>query len=112
LIYEVKNKSDKQSNALRVTDLTVLGLFIMPSRKIKIDSTASAMLIDVRNGYPYGTASVYAEKSSLHTAAGSRGHKVSLSDKARITTVDNLTEEVEVFMRDLKDLSSVKTASR
>ena len=112
LIYEVTNKADRKSNSLRVTDLTVLGLFIMPSRKVEIDSTASAMLIDVRNGYPYGTASAYAEKSSVSTAAGSRSQKASLTDKARIIAVEKLTREVDVFMRDLKDLSVSKTASR
>lgn len=103
LIYEVTDISKARSNALRLTDLTVLGLFVMPSRKVDIDATASAILIDVRNGYPYGTATAFAEKSALVTAAGTRSLTSKLSDTAKIQAVKSLTTDIEEMMQDLKD---------
>ena len=71
LVYEVSQNSTKESNALSLADLTVLGLYVLPSRSVKIDSTASALLIDVRNGYPYGTATAFATDKQVRTVLGS-----------------------------------------
>ena len=101
LIYEVSNVSKRKSNALRLTDLTVLGLFVLPSRNIKVDSTASAILMDVRNGYPYGTATAFAQKSSSATVAAASTKKSTLEDKMRYRAVENLTSEISMFMKDL-----------
>lgn len=103
LIYEVQEMSGQESNALRLADLTILGLYVLPSRDVKIDASASAMLIDVRNGYPYGSATAFAEKSSAVTFAGRRKAKSKLSNKARLMAVSNLTGEVETFMAELKE---------
>lgn len=110
LIYEVSDTSDQSRNALQIADLSILGLFVLPSRDIKVDSTASAMLIDVRNGYPYGTASAFAERKTITTAVGSRGRKAKLSSKARVTAVENLTNDVEDFMFELRDIAAQKYA--
>ena len=111
LIYEVSDTSDKTRNALQIADLSILGLFVLPSRNIKVDSTASAMLIDVRNGYPYGTASGFAERKTVTTSVGSRGRKNKLKDKARIIAVEELTGEVETFMFELREITVKKMAS-
>ena len=110
LIYEVSDTSDKTRNALQVADLSILGLFILPSRNIKVDSTATAMLIDVRNGYPYGTATAFAERKAVTTSVGSRGRKAKLKDKARVIAVENLTDDVEDFMFELRDIAAEKYA--
>lgn len=112
LIYEVSDTSDKTRNALQIADLSILGLFVLPSRNIKVDSTASAMLVDVRNGYPYGTASGFAERKAVTTSVGSRGRKNKLKDKARIIAVKELTGEVESFIFELRDITAKKMASR
>jgi len=112
LIYEVSDVSDKSRNALQITDLSILGLFVLPSRNIKVDSTATAMLIDVRNGYPYGTATAFAERKAVTTSVGSNGRKAKLKDKARIIAVEELTGEVETFMSELRDITAKKLASR
>ncbi len=110
LIYEVTDTADQNRNALQVADLSILGLFILPSRNIKVDSTATAMLIDVRNGYPYGTATAFAERKAVTTSVGSRGRKAKLKDKARVIAVENLTDDVEDFMFELRDISAQKYA--
>lgn len=112
LIYEVSDVSDKSRNALHLADLSILGLFVLPSRNLKVDSTATAMLIDVRNGYPYGTATAFAERKAVTTSVGSSGRKAKLKDKARVIAVEELTGDVETFMFELRDISASKLASR
>lgn len=101
LVYEVNQNVSKKSNALALADLTVLGLYILPSRSIKIDSTASALLIDVRNGYPYGTATAYATDKQARTAMSSGASRRKSKDKNYSAAVNNLTGEVETMMKDL-----------
>ena len=110
LIYEVTDTADQNRNALQVADLSILGLFILPSRNIKVDSTATAMLIDVRNGYPYGTGTAFAERKAVTTSVGSRGRKAKLKNKARVIAVENLTDDVEDFMFELRDIAAEKYA--
>ena len=110
LIYEVTDISDQKSNALRAADLTVLGLFILPSRDVKVDTTATAMLIDVRNGYPYGSTSTFASKDTLTSFAASQGRKSELRDLTRVKAVDALTDEVQTIMEELRIKSQAYAA--
>ena len=110
LIYEVSDTSDQSRNALQLADLSILGLFVLPSRNMKVDSTATAMLIDVRNGYPYGTATAFAERKAITTVIGSNGRKGKLKDKARVIAVEELSDEVEEFMFELRDITAEKYA--
>ncbi|MDB2437184.1 hypothetical protein N9W89_00590 [Hellea sp.] len=110
LIYEVSDTTDSNRNALQIADLSILGLFVLPSRNMKVDSTATAMLIDVRNGYPYGTATAFAERKAVTTVVGSSGRKAKLKDKARVIAVENLTSDVEDFMFELRDIATEKFA--
>jgi len=102
LIYEITQKDDNSSNALRLADLSVLGLFVLPSRDVEVDITASAMLLDVRNGYPYGTASVFKTKKQVATMAGSSKRRDIIAEQLRTLAVSDLAEEVEVFTRELR----------
>jgi len=103
LIYEVTDKKERRSNDLRVGDATILGLFLLPSRKVKIDSTASAILLDVRNGYPYVTATSFAENKGTTSAVGVSSKRKKLTQAGRIEAVGKLTLDVENALRDLKD---------
>ena len=106
LIYEVTDLNHNDGNALQIADLSVLGLFILPSRNVEVKSTASAMLIDVRNGYPYGSASAFADEKSLSTVMSKRGKTRELSDKARIVSVQKLTDSVAEILTELKAVST------
>ncbi|NNC37328.1 MAG: hypothetical protein HKO02_07720 [Hyphomonadaceae bacterium] len=101
LVYEVSNKTENDSNALSLGDLTILGLYVLPSRNIKVESTASALLLDVRNGYPYGTATAFAEAKKVATRAGSGSYRQKLNDTTKLDAVINLTDEVEVMFEEL-----------
>ncbi len=103
LVYEVTNKDKRTKNGLGFTDATVLGLFLIPSRKVEVDTTASAVLLDVRNGYPYMTASSFSENKSNASLTGSRSKKMKLADKGRVQAIENLLVDVENGLQELKD---------
>ena len=102
IAYEVTDTSDSGGNALRLADLTVLGLFVLPSRDLKAEASASAILLDVRNGYPYLTGSTFADKKSISTVVGSWDRRQKLKDKARVVAVSNIAEEFADGLRELK----------
>lgn len=60
---------------------------MLPSRNLKVEATASAILLDVRNGYPYLTGSTFADKKSLRTVVGKVDRKDKLKMAARQTAV-------------------------
>lgn len=98
LIYEVaQTDQDKRSNALSVTDLSVIGLFIMPSRELEVEATASAIFLDVRNGYPYGTATGLATKDGLAAATNTGSKRRRLQDRAEVAAVEALAGDVQVM---------------
>jgi rhombotail lipoprotein len=101
LAYEVAQNTSDESNGLSFANLTVLGMYIIPSRNVKINSTASAILIDVRNGYPYGTASAIATDKQMRTLVGSGSSRRKAENNAYLLAVENLTDEVEIMMKDL-----------
>jgi len=106
LIYEVTRKTDKRSNALSLADASILGMFVIPSKKINVASTASAILLDVRNGYPYLTATEFAEDNGLSTSVHARSQSERLADATRLNVVSYLSEEIEHGLRELQVMSS------
>lgn len=101
LIYEVSGKETNESTPLSVADLTIIGMFLMPSRTLEANGVASALLLDVRNGYPYGTATATAEDSGFSTLVGSDERAAALGTSARTKAAIALTGEVEAMARAL-----------
>jgi hypothetical protein len=102
LVYEVTTGWSEGANALSLADATVLGLFIVPSRNVEVEAAANALLIDVRNGYPYGTATAFAERGRAARAVYSGGAREGLTTAASLDAVTNLTGEVETMVGDLR----------
>lgn len=105
IAYEVSNTDSSDGNALRLADLTVLGLFILPSRNLKAEASASAILLDVRNGYPYLTGSAFADRKSLSTVIGKGDRKDKLRNAARQVAVTQIAEEFADGLKELKLVS-------
>ena len=72
LVYEVFGTSDARQSALSVGDLTILGAFLLPGREVDAMGHAEGILIDVRNAYPYLTASETVTREGLAASARSR----------------------------------------
>ena len=102
IAYEVNHKSESQKNELGIADLSILGLFVLPSRNVDVQSTASAILMDVRNGYPYLTGSTFADKSGISTLVGRSDKKERLKDASRIVAVDKIADEFAQGLKELK----------
>lgn len=102
IAYEVTDTAKSDGNALRLADLTVLGLFVLPSRNLKAEASASAILLDVRNGYPYLTGSTFVDKKSLSTVVGKGDRKDKLRNAARQNAVAKIAEEFADGLQDLK----------
>ena len=118
LIYEVNRNDDDRGTVLSVADLTILGSFLVPSRRIKGEATANAMLIDVRNGYPYGTATSAAQQTGFVPNSGSGDRARDLAEQASLDAVGKLTADVATMMARLKseldtrELRTLRTNAR
>jgi hypothetical protein len=102
LIYETDATSDTQDNPLSIADWTLIGAFVLPGRDVKAQGVAQAMLIDVRNGYPYGTVSAKADDKGVATAFHGSDAQRALANKVRTAAVVNLGGETVAMFRKLK----------
>lgn len=112
LVYEVTGTSKDQLTPLSVLDLTVVGAFLVPSRSVGGQARANAMLVDVRNGYPYGTASATAEAGGLSTNAGSTDRSQALTETAQAEAVRKLTGEIRGMLVRLKSELDTRELTR
>jgi hypothetical protein len=101
LVYEVAGSHRRETNALSFTDVTILGLFLVPSRDVHVEATANAVLLDVRNGYPYGTASAYAARERMASLAHTTDSANRVMPEAKIEAVRNLTGDVRDLVSEL-----------
>ena len=98
LVYEVFGTDDARANPLAVGDLTLLGAFILPGRQLDAMGHAEAVLVDVRNAYPYLTASETVTKDALSTAVGRRARGEKLKAAAQAQAVADLTDSLPPAM--------------
>ena len=101
LVYEVGSSRREKANALALADLTIIGMFVLPSRSIEIEASASAILLDVRTGYPYATITSHAEKSGVSRAVSEYSTGQKLADTAEERAVLMLASDVESGMEEL-----------
>ncbi|MFH1158762.1 MAG: hypothetical protein V1721_07800 [Pseudomonadota bacterium] len=64
LIYEVLAKESQHSNILSAANVSIIGAYILPSKQQEVEGLGNALLIDVIQGYPYGTATTVVEKKT------------------------------------------------
>jgi len=98
LIYEAIGRSRQTATALSLADLSIIGAFIVPSREVKARGYASALLVDVRNGYPYGTEQAMVSSSRLTPTIGRDERSYVLGQDAKTAAVIKLTGEVGKMM--------------
>ena len=104
LIYEThRPRTERTRNGLSFADLSIIGLFVLPTRDVAVEATASAVLLDVRNGYPYGTASGVATKDGLATADKAYGKSKRLGERASTEAVRELARDVDDMLDQLTD---------
>ena len=94
LIYTVGGTTADDGSALSLTDLTIIGAYLVPSRTVKGEATASGLLVDVRNGYPYGTVTATATADGFVRSAGSYTRANEKLQDAEVDAVGKLAAEV------------------
>jgi len=105
LVYEIYTKTDTNSNILSIGDLTIIGGFLLPSKTTEAQGYANAMLIDVMQGYPYGTVSATVDKEEVLTSRwgwGSDSGKTELNDQVKAKAAVNLSHEVDTMLQHLR----------
>lgn len=110
LIYEVDGTADSKDNPLSLGEWSLIGAFVLPSQDVKAVGVAQAMLLDVRNGYPYGTIQSSTDDKSRSTRIESRDTGNRLREEVMASAVAKLTGEAEEMMRKLKpELAALDT---
>lgn len=113
IIYESEGTADARDNPLSIAEWTLIGAFILPSQDVKARGVAQALMIDVRNTYPYGMAQAEATDEGATARFSRSDTKLELSETVRIAAVKNLAPEVEKMMRNLRiELAEKREAKR
>ncbi|WP_353572473.1 hypothetical protein [Candidatus Albibeggiatoa sp. nov. BB20] len=102
LLYEVYGKSQHSSNLLSLMDLTIVGAYISPGQSLQANGYAKALLLDVRNGYPYGTAEGIATEEGLSTRVGRSAREQALYQKTVLAATDKLIDSVQKMFLELQ----------
>ena len=102
LVYAVGGYSNKAS-PLSILDLTIIGAYLVPSRSVEGSAIASALLFDVRNGYPYGTVSATSTQTGFVPSVGSGNQSQNLQVDAQVDAVAKLTGEIDKMLTTLRD---------
>lgn len=102
LVYTAASQTQDNSSPLSLLDLTIIGAYLVPSRSVGGEATASALLLDVRNGYPYGTATATSRETGFVPSVGSGRRSSDLASDAEVAAVGKLTTEVDAMMRRLQ----------
>jgi hypothetical protein len=102
LIYEADATANSKNNPLSIADWTVIGAFVLPSQDVKAEGVAQGILLDVRNGYHYGTVQTAADDKALSARFSSSEAERELARRVEAAAVKSLTRETRVMMRQLK----------
>lgn len=102
LVYEVGATGQNQLNPLALGDLLLIGMAILPGRDLEAQGMAQAILLDVRNGYPYGTAQTVTELSRIHPTMGSDAKLAGMRDDVARAVVAMLIPEVQAMLDQLR----------
>jgi hypothetical protein len=97
LIYEVLSKETSRSNILAVANASIIGGFILPSKLYDAEGFGNAILIDVVQGYPYGTINTTVEKKSRLSSSwgwgSDSGDSDQFAEKVKARAAVQLSEE-------------------
>lgn len=104
LVYEIKTESSSRDNFLEAGNLTIIGSYILPSETVEAEGYARAVLVDVIQGYPYGTADIFLEKRKGY-ATNSEGHVHAreMEQEIRTNAAEKLAPEVEKMLKQVRD---------
>lgn len=108
LIYEIGARSHERDTVFALADVTLIGGAFLPTRNIKVAGVGQAIFLDVRTGYPYGTAQTAVDLSGLGRSFGGNRREEQLREKATDRVFAALVPDVEAMFGKLM----VETSAR
>ncbi len=97
LIYEMGARSRETDTPFALADVTLIGGAFLPTRNIRVAGVGQALFVDVRTGYPYGTAQVAEDLSGLGRSFGGDRRAEQLKERATEKVFAALVPEVEAM---------------
>lgn len=102
LVYELGARSRGTTDTpFALADVTLIGGAILPTRINRVTGLGSAIFVDVRNGYPYGTASASEDLSGLARSFGTSRARQNLRDRATTRVARKLLPQVDEMLTEL-----------
>jgi hypothetical protein len=98
LVYEIGARSSETDTPFALADVTLIGGALLPTRNIKVAGVGNAIFLDVRTGYPYGTAQVAEDLSGLARSFGTDRRAAALQDRATLKVFKALVPEVQAML--------------
>ena len=95
LIYEPATSSKREDTPLQLLNLTIVGYYLMPSTEVQAEASVHALLMDVRNGYPYARISGRGSSSGLAAGNMVSDSMRDRSDIARTDAVKSIIAQIE-----------------
>lgn len=83
-----------EATGLSVFDITIVGAFIVPSRKIRGETRAAAALIDVPTGHVQLLSSATDGSSTMRSAVGQSDGQIALAQRLRDRVLGKLARQV------------------
>lgn len=106
LIYQVFSKEKYDDNILSIGKVTILGGFILPSKTLESQGSAEGLLIDVVQGYPYGTIQTTVEKDTEYSSAWGWGsssrYDSDFTEQTKTKAVLQLSIQAEAMFQKLR----------
>lgn len=102
LLYEVRTSNEIEQNAMAATDFAIVTAFVLPSRRVKGEAIGTALLIDVIQGYPYGTVESRVQEQKLATSWGARSKGEAIAERLRASVTAELVNEAESMFTELR----------
>jgi len=94
IVYEVHGSSSARQTSLSIADWTLVGAYIAPGRRANAVGNATALMFDVRNGYPYGGAASTIERDRLSPTVFAQERALDLLKESQSAAVADLAPKL------------------
>lgn len=101
IIYRTQALSESGATIAAALDYTLIGTFLVPGHMVEAQATATAIVLDVRNGYLYGTVTETADKTRLTNYWSTGDVERSSKDQARVRAAIKLAPAVGAMLKEM-----------
>ena len=99
LVYEIgARRGPTGDTPFALADVTLIGGAVLPTRVTRAQGIGTAIFLDVRNGYPYGTATAVEDLTGLARSFGTGRAEAALRARAERAVARELLPEVEAML--------------